>query len=63
MTQKVSGHHGAVHTAIFSADEKYAYSAGADRQIRVWYIVSGRVVRTFDGHTAEVTSLLFSFRQ
>src|SRR5690606_10910063 len=30
MTRKFSGHKGAVHAAIYSTDEKFVYSAGAD---------------------------------
>lgn len=50
----------AVYTAAFSNDGKYVYSGSADRQIRIWEIATGKVVRTFSGHGAEITSLLFS---
>lgn len=59
MTKKFRSR-GAVHAAIFSADEKQVYTAGADRTIDVWDIASSKVVRTFQGHNAEITSLLFS---
>jgi hypothetical protein len=44
---------------MFSPDQKYVYSAGADRVIRVWEIATGKVVQTLEGHQAEIASLLF----
>jgi WD40 repeat protein len=60
MTRKLNGHTGPVHAAIFSADEKSVFSAGADRTIRMWDLQSSTVSQTFEGHNAEVTSLLLS---
>lgn len=49
-----------VYAAMFSADGKSVYSGSADRLIRVWDVATSKVVRTFQGHQAEITSLLFS---
>jgi len=60
MTRKFKGHTGPVHCAVFSADEKYVYSAGADRSILIWDVSDNKLLRTFEGHRAEITSLLLS---
>lgn len=57
---KLTGHRGAVHTAIFNKSETGVYSAGADRTIRYWSLATGQVTRTFEGHMAEVTSLILT---
>ncbi|GIL23767.1 MAG: hypothetical protein BroJett042_22800 [Bacteroidota bacterium] len=57
--KKFTGHHGAVHVALFNNTESGIYSAGADRIIRFWDL-NGKVVKTFDGHVAEITSLILT---
>lgn len=56
-TGLMTGHEGAVHTAIYSTDETLIYSAGADRVIRIWDAKTLRLIKSFEGHTAEITSL------
>jgi WD40 repeat protein len=51
---------GQVYCAIYSPDGKYIYSGSSDRLIRIWDVATSKVVKTFQGHDAEITSLLFS---
>jgi WD40 repeat protein len=58
--KKFTGHHGAVHIALFNTNETGVYSAGADRVIRLWDIKAGKILKTFEGHMAEITSLILT---
>jgi WD40 repeat protein len=51
---------GPIHTAIFSADGKQVFAGGSQRGIQVWDVASSKLIKAFEGHNAEVTSLLLS---
>jgi WD40 repeat protein len=48
----------AIHAGIYSPDEKYIYTAGADRVVTKWDIATSTRVASFEGHQAEITSLI-----
>lgn len=52
----ISGHTDAVNTVAIN--ETYLASAGRD--IRLWDIESHKLLRVFDGHTDEITSVMFA---
>jgi WD40 repeat protein len=51
--------HSGVNSVAFSADGKYALSAG-DMTVKLWDIGTWREIRTFTGHAAFVASAVFS---
>ena len=51
--------HSGVNSVAFSADGKYALSAG-DMTVKLWDIGMWREIRTFTGHAAFVASAVFS---
>ncbi len=54
------GHTGTIWTVAISPDGKTIASAGDDRDIRLWNIADGKLVRVMAGHTALIRSLLWS---
>jgi len=51
--------HSGVQSVAFSRDGDYALSAG-DKAVKLWDVGMGREIRTFTGHTAFVSSAVFS---
>ena len=58
--QVLVGHQGAVNSLVYSADSKLILSAGVDKTVRVWDLVSGANVRLYGGSTDVVTGASFS---
>src|SRR5262249_1283534 len=54
------GHRNDILALAFSADGKVLASAGKDRTIRLWEVVTGGRRRHFAGHHGEVLCLAFS---
>lgn len=54
------GHAGSVSAIAFTRDGRYAISAGSDKTLKLWDIVSGREVRTYRGHEDAVNALAIS---
>ena len=48
---------------VFSPDGKRALSGGNDDTVRLWDVETGRSLRLFEGHTAQVTSVAWSSDQ
>ena len=59
-TRDLTGHTGAVWSAVFSPDGKHLVSASADNTLMVWDVESGKVQHTLKGHTAPVTAAVYS---
>jgi WD40 repeat protein len=55
-----SGHTEGVQALAFSPDGRTALSSGLDKLVILWDVESGREIRRFVGHTAEVTQVAFS---
>jgi WD40 repeat protein len=55
-----SGHFASVHSLAFSNDGKHLASGGADNDIFMWDIASGKYIHHLRGHTDTVTSLSFN---
>ena len=54
--QTLAGHTGGDMTDVmYTADGLRLFTAGRDGLVRLWDIASGEVLRTFSGHTADVT--------
>lgn len=49
-----------VYSAVFSPDGRLAVSGGFDATVKLWDVSTGRLLRTFIGHTAFVNSVAFS---
>jgi WD40 repeat protein len=63
--QAAAGHSGAVSAiafrpASYGQESKYLASAGHDRTVRLWDVTTGRLLRTFTGHTDVVYGLAWS---
>jgi WD40 domain-containing protein len=54
------GHSYYVHSAAFSADQKYVLTASYDKTARLWEVETAREVRKFEGHSGYVWSAVFS---
>jgi eukaryotic-like serine/threonine-protein kinase len=54
------GHEGAVRGLIGSPDGTTAYSAGADKRVRIWDVARGETRRVLEGHTQSVNALAVS---
>src|SRR5262249_18999165 len=50
-----------ISAVAFSPDGRWIASAGEDSTVRVWNGRTSKLVRTFRGHTARVSSLAFAF--
>ncbi len=55
--QDYSGH---VYSAVFSPDGKTLASGSYDKTVKLWDANSGRLIRTFFGHSERITSVAFS---
>jgi WD40 repeat protein len=49
-----------VYAVAFSPDGKYALTSSADTTAKLWEVVTGKEVRTFNGHTNTVYDVRFS---
>ena len=49
-----SGHKNHIHGFKISPDYRYIVSASADHTVRMWEVSTGKVMRTFEGHTKAV---------
>jgi WD40 repeat protein len=56
----LSGHGGAVLDATFSPDGRFIASASADYTARIWSMETGLTVKSFKGHSDEVSLARFS---
>jgi WD40 repeat protein len=54
--RKLKGHRGDVYTVLIF--QKWVFSAGYDKTIRVWNLVSGQYIRSMTGHTSIIKSLV-----
>lgn len=55
----LAGHSGPVLAVACSPDQRVVVTASADRSIKVWELPSGRLIRSFNHHTARVNCLAF----
>jgi WD40 repeat protein len=53
------GHRDAVLSLAVSPDSKTALSGSADLTMRLWDLVNGTILKTFEGHTNEVDAVCF----
>jgi WD40 repeat protein len=51
---------GQIDVVTFSPDGKYAAAGSQDGKIRLWDVQSGAKIRTFTGHSDEISGLAFS---
>lgn len=56
----LTGHTGAVTGATFLPDGRWLLTAGADKTIRQWNLLTGKSTRQYAGATAAITSLALS---
>ena len=52
--------HDGVGAVVFSKDGQFLFSGGTDGKIRLWHVFTASLVRTWEGHRAEVTGLALS---
>ena len=56
----LSGHRDKVYTLDFSADGAYLASSSSDREIRLWDVMNGQLVHTFNTSVAVYNNIAFS---
>jgi hypothetical protein len=54
------GHSSGVASVAILSDDKHAVSGGADHTLKLWDLVSGQCLATFEGHTGSITAVLTS---
>jgi WD40 repeat protein len=54
------GHLGQVFSIAFSPDGRLAISGSDDKKIKIWDVVTGRLIWTLLGHSRQVVSVVFS---
>ena len=52
LIQSYTGHTGRISFCGFSKDEKMVFTSGEDNTIRAWDLLSGKLIKKFDGHDA-----------
>ena len=57
---RVPEYAGSVNSAAFSPDGRTALSGSEDKRLRLWNVITGRQLHTFEGHSAPVNSVAFS---
>ena len=57
--QTIEAHPGGANVLAVSANGQLAASAGEDLKIKIWQVADGKLMATFDGHTAPITGLTF----
>lgn len=58
--KRVCCHQNAVRAVRFNADGQYCLTAGGNRSIRLWNPVVGRLLKTYTGHSGEVSDVRVS---
>lgn len=58
--QLFEGHESAVQAVAYSAEKRYIASGGADRQVKLWSIETGALVRTYRRQNDFITAIDFS---
>lgn len=53
----LDAHSGTVTAVCISPDGRHIVTASGDKTIKMWDGITGRLIRTFNGHSAEVTGL------
>lgn len=53
----MSGHKGTVYCLKFDLDSKYLISGSDDSNIKVWDVLTGKLLRTLRGHTGEISDM------
>ncbi len=56
----LSGHTERIYRASFSPNSQYVATAGADNQVKIWEVDSGRLWKTLSGHRGHAFSARFS---
>ncbi|MCO6459642.1 MAG: WD40 repeat domain-containing protein, partial [Pirellulaceae bacterium] len=54
------GHTAAMNAAVYSGDQRYLVTAGADQAVKIWNARTGDEIRTLSGHTGQVLCLATS---
>ena len=49
------GHKGSVYSLAISLDGKYSLSSSEDKTLKLWNLVTGEEIRTFVGHSDDIT--------
>ncbi len=57
---KQTGHRKEIRAVAFSRDGRWLASASADGTVKIWDVVQGTVLRSFDKHQSEVNHVAFS---
>jgi hypothetical protein len=56
----LKGHEQAVHTVVFSPDNRLLASGSGDATVKLWDVATRKLLTTLAGHTADVGSVAFS---
>jgi WD40 repeat protein len=56
---ELGGHTGAINSAVYAPDGKQVLTASEDGTVRLWDVVTMKVLRVYRGHTGGVTRALY----
>jgi WD40 repeat protein len=58
--RSLEGHLYSVHDCTYSPDGKQIVSASYDQTLKVWDVVTSKILRTLEGHSASVSCCAYS---
>src|SRR5690606_26881723 len=56
----VAAHRSVIYNLVFSHNGEHLFSGSVDSKVKQWDVATGKLIRTFSGHNARISSLALS---